>query len=87
MLPLSSQEEKFEPSSAKIEGITSYTHEFIPKQLQPEYRRMEPRPNYVMSNAKFENRTTNKEFFKKWVLNKQIPFGELPSFTGNFNDL
>lgn len=76
-------EEKFEPSYAKIEGITSYAQEYIPKHVQSEYRRMEPRPNYVLSNAKFENSTTNKEHFKKWVPTKQIPFGELPSFTGS----
>jgi hypothetical protein len=72
----------FEPATAKVDGITSYTQEFIPKQLQTEYRRMEPRPNYIPSNAKFENRTTNKEHFRKWVPTKQVPFGEMPSFTG-----
>lgn len=76
-------EEMYEPATAKLDGITSYTQDFIPKQLQTEYRRMEPRPNYVPSNAKFENRTTNKEHFKKWVPTKQVPFGEMPTFTGS----
>ena len=80
---VSRSEEMFEPATAKVDGITSYTQEFIPKQLQTEYRRMEPRPNYIPSNAKFENRTTNKEHFRKWVPTKQVPFGEMPSFTGS----
>ncbi len=34
-------------------------------------------------SGKFDGRTTNKEFYKQWVSQPAMQFGELPSFTGS----
>ena len=80
------QKETYEPPNVPLEKDTYYTQEFINKQPPlPEIRRFEPpRENFRKSSAKFDGRTTYKDNHKHWVGQKQTPFGELPSFAGNF---
>ena len=74
----------YEPPDVPLEKNTYYTQEFINKQPLPEIRRFEPpRENFRKSSAKFDGRTTYKDHHKHWVGQKQVPFGELPSFAGN----
>ncbi|OWF52427.1 uncharacterized protein LOC110447807 [Mizuhopecten yessoensis] len=76
-------ETNYEAQDVPMEIQTSYTSEFINKPLPKEFRGMEPVGNYVSSSAKFDDNTTNKDHFKKWVRQPTITFGELPSFTGS----
>ena len=75
----------YEPPSVPLEKSTFYTQEYTNKQALPEIRRYEPpRENFRRSSAKFDGRTTYKDNHRHWVGQKQVPFGELPSFAGNF---
>ncbi|XP_069115221.1 stabilizer of axonemal microtubules 1-like [Argopecten irradians] len=76
-------EHNYESLDVPMEGKTSYSAEFIQKPLPKEFRGMEPSSNYVTSSARFDDNTTNKDHFKKWVRQPTIQFGELPSFTGS----
>ncbi|KAJ8313305.1 hypothetical protein KUTeg_009091 [Tegillarca granosa] len=80
MLPM---EENYVQASVPVESTTSYIREFIPKQLLPEIRRVEPRNNYITTSARFDGQTTTKDHFKQWVTKPVVSFGELPSFTGS----
>ena len=73
----------YEAPSVPVENSTFYTQEFTNKQTLPEIRRFEPpRENFRRSSAKFDGRTTYKDNHRHWVGQKQVPFGELPSFAG-----
>lgn len=65
-----------------IEKNTFYTQEFTQKKTLPEIRKFEPRENFRRTSARFDGRTTYKDHHKHWVGQKQVPFGELPSFVG-----
>ncbi|KAK3106960.1 hypothetical protein FSP39_003976 [Pinctada imbricata] len=76
-------EQNYEQLNVPVESTTSYKNEFFAKPLHQEVRRSEPRGTYVSSDAKFDDHTTNKEHFKKWLSQPVTKFTELPSFTGS----
>ncbi|XP_060589971.1 uncharacterized protein LOC132745164 isoform X1 [Ruditapes philippinarum] len=75
----------YEAPSVPLEKNTFYSQEFTQKKALPDIRRFaEPRrENFCRTDAKFDGRTTYKEKHKHWVGQKQVPFGELPSFVGS----
>lgn len=76
--------ELYEQPTVPVEKSTSYQQEYIAKQALPEIRRFEPpRENFRRTSAKFDGRTTYKDHHRHWVGQKQVPFGELPSFVGS----
>lgn len=77
--------DKYEGPTVPFEKSTYYTQEFTPKSPLPEIRRFAapPRENFRRTSAKFDGRTTYKENHRHWVGQKQVPFGELPSFVGS----
>ncbi|WAR04322.1 hypothetical protein MAR_019691 [Mya arenaria] len=76
--------ELYEAPSVPVEKDTYYTQEFTAKHALPEIRRYEaPRENFRRTSARFDGRTTYKDHHKRWVGQKQVAFGELPSFVGS----
>lgn len=75
--------ETYEPPQVPIEKSTYYTQEFTTKKTLPEIRKFEPRENFRRTSAKFDGRTTYQDQHKNWKGQKQVPFGELPSFVGS----
>jgi len=77
------QKEVYEAPSVPLQKDTYYSQEFTAKKTLPEIRRYEPpRENFRRTSAKFDGRTTYQEQHRRWVGQKQQPFGELPSFVG-----
>ncbi|BFZ25905.1 hypothetical protein BsWGS_28944 [Bradybaena similaris] len=76
---------KYEPSKQPLEQVTFYSQEFTPKQIlsEPVKHLMSRRDQVHVEPGKFEDTTTNKEHFKRWLPQPQIAFGELPSFVGS----
>lgn len=76
--------ETYEPPSVPLEKNTYYAQEYTTKNALPEIRRFQPpRENFRRSSARFDGRTTYKDQHKHWVGQKQVAFGELPSFAGS----
>ena len=78
------QVEQYEASAEPLDGKTFYSQEFTPKQLNPEpmVRQKARRDIMNRDSATFDDTTTNKQHFKRWVPQPSLTFGELPSFTG-----
>ena len=73
-----------------MEGTTFYSQEFTPKQnsaTQMVPRQMSRRELIAREPASFDDTTTNKQHFKRWVPQPALTFGELPSFTGLYTSL
>jgi len=79
------QVEQYEASAEPLDGKTFYSQEFTPKQLNPEpmVRQKARRDIMNRDSATFDDTTTNKQHFKRWVPQPSLTFGELPSFTGS----
>lgn len=81
------QKDFYEPPQVPLEKETFYSQEFTQKKTLPEIRRCEPpRENFRRTSAKFDGRTTYQDHHKHWKGQKQVPFGELPSFVGKRAD-
>ncbi|CAL1543445.1 unnamed protein product [Lymnaea stagnalis] len=79
------QSDKYEPCKEPLDGVTFYSQEFTPKQIsnEPVLRHM-PRHDLIHREpAIFDDMTTNKQHYKRWVPQPCLSFGELPSFTGS----
>ncbi|KAH9514973.1 hypothetical protein Btru_021553 [Bulinus truncatus] len=77
--------DKYEPSSEPLDGLTYYAQEFTPKKvLTDQVLRPMPRRNLIsLQPSQFEDMTTNKQHFKRWVPQPNLSFSEMPSFTGS----
>ncbi|XP_005100135.1 uncharacterized protein LOC101864625 [Aplysia californica] len=78
-------EDTYEPSTEPLDGLTYYAQEFTAKQVksEPAVRQMSRRELIHREPAQFDDTTTNKQHFKRWVPQPALTFGELPSFTGS----
>lgn len=78
-------EDKYEPSSEPLDGVSSYAKEFTAKkvELEPIIRQNSRRELIHREPATFDSTTTNRQHFKRWVPQPSLTFGELPSFTGS----
>ncbi|XP_070548491.1 stabilizer of axonemal microtubules 1-like [Ptychodera flava] len=78
------QEESYEPSSAPFEKITVYKDTYPGHTSFPDVNYVRPSTqSRRKTSAKFDPRTAHKDYFKPWVPQPAIAFGELPSFTGS----
>lgn len=79
------QEQQYEASTAPLDGMTFYAQEFTKKQVHTEPTQRQPSRRELIHRepATFDDTTTNKQHYKRWVPQPSLTFGELPSFTGS----
>ncbi|KAK0054349.1 hypothetical protein Bpfe_016177 [Biomphalaria pfeifferi] len=77
--------DKYEPSTEPLDGVTWYSQEFTPKKIVNEIVvRPSSRRNLIhLEPGQFDDMTTNKKHYRRWVPQPNLSFSELPSFTGS----
>ncbi|CAG5117569.1 unnamed protein product [Candidula unifasciata] len=75
---------RYVPPKQPFEQVTFYSQEFTPKLINLEPVKHGTRPDLIRDGpGKFEDVTTNREHFKRWLPQPRSTFGELPSFVGS----
>lgn len=75
--------EMYERPDAKIDDVTVYKEEFVPRGVPSVPKVTRPKTIIAPNTTKFQDKTTHNTTFTRKVPVPNVTYGELPSFTGS----